>query len=473
MANIKYKIDAQIIDTCCADTLLFSKKMDHLVFSIKENGGKAMLIGGAVIDAILQVPIKDWDIEVYRLTFSQIENILISLGLTSNPVGKSFGVIKTQIEGVDIDISIPRRENKVGVGHRGFDIQLDHTMTPKEAGLRRDLTINSMYLDLETNTIVDSYGGLIDLELGILRATNPQTFVEDPLRVLRIMQLLSRKGRCVNSETIELCRSIVDEFETLPKERVFEEFNKLLMKSSQPSMGLEFLRECGWLKHFPELFDLIGCEQNPDWHPEGDVWDHTMMVIDNSAQLRKNVEPEYQLAYMYAALLHDIGKPATTDLELKSYGHDACGEKLARVFMCRITSDHNLIENVCKLVGLHMRPGQLHHSSASIPAWRRLHNSFRLDVLGWLCKADSAGRTNRSINDDHQPSKLCFEYFKEFGSGKIAPIVQGRDLIELGLQPSKEFKTILTTAYDLQMTDYSKEEILEWIKKFNQKQLSM
>lgn len=181
--------------------------MKNLINKIQEFGGTAMLIGGAVIDSILGLEIKDWDIEVYGLSMFQLEEVLVSLGLPVNTVGKSFGIIKTKIEGVEIDISIPRRENKIGVGHTDFSIELDQTMTPYEAGLRRDLTINSMYKNLHTGEIVDPFNGLKDLNNGIIRATNNKTFVEDPLRVLRIMQLLPRKGKTVAPETIELCKN--------------------------------------------------------------------------------------------------------------------------------------------------------------------------------------------------------------------------------------------------------------------------
>lgn len=438
--------------------------LNLLISTIGEQGGTPMLIGGGVIDTILGLDVKDWDIEVYGLPLSKIEIILKDLGLTPNLVGKSFGIIKTTIDGLDIDISVPRRDNKAGVGHKGFVVELDHNMTPKEAGRRRDLTINSMYKNMLTGEIVDPFNGLDDLKAGIIKATDPATFVEDPLRVLRIMQLLPRKGKSVHPQTIALCRSIVGEFNTLPKERVFEEFKKLLLKAEKPSMGLTFLRDCGWLVHFPELNHLIGCEQNLEWHPEGDVWNHTLMVLDNAAKLRELVPDNLQLAFMFGALLHDIGKPSTTDAELRSHGHDDAGADLVPTFMGRMTNDVVLTRNVQELVRLHMRAGQLCFANAGETAWKRLHNQFRLDVLGLLSKADSAGRLGRRLDDQHAPSQMCAKFFAKFGAGKIAPLVQGRDLIAIGLKPSKEFKALLERAYELQLEEgLTKDEILKLI----------
>jgi tRNA nucleotidyltransferase (CCA-adding enzyme) len=182
--------------------------IEKLALELEKAGGKCYLIGGAVIDSFFDRPIKDYDIEVYGISISKLQSILESLNLPCNMVGQSFGVIKTQLEEGEIDLSIPRRENKVGVKHTDFNISLDPHMSPKEAGIRRDLTINSMYQDILTGEIVDPFNGLEDLVKGRIRATNPDTFIEDPLRVLRIMQLLPRKGQYVDPKTIKLCESI-------------------------------------------------------------------------------------------------------------------------------------------------------------------------------------------------------------------------------------------------------------------------
>nr|WP_299215014.1 HD domain-containing protein [uncultured Allomuricauda sp.] len=449
--------------------LLFEEEaFQRLLKEIALQNGTAMLIGGAVIDNIKGLVVKDIDIEVYGLSYAVLTNLIEGLDMGCNLVGKSFGVIKTVISDLEIDVSIPRRENKVGLGHKGFSVELDEKMTPKEAGKRRDLTINSMYLNLHTGELVDPFNGLADLEKGILKATDESTFIEDPLRVLRIMQLLPRKGNSVAKETLKLCQKMVDSFSELPTERIFVEWEKLLLKAEKPSVGLEFLKASGWLKHFPELQNLVGCPQNPIWHPEGDVWIHTCMVLDNAAKLRHLIPEEWQLPYMFGALLHDVGKPSTTTPELTAYGHDVAGIPLAETFLLRMTNNKSLIDRVSAIVGLHMRPGQLFNSNAKEPAWKRLHNKCRLDILGWQSKADSAGRTGRDvILDSHKVSEKCFELFETFGKEQIQPIILGRDLIALGLKPSEKFGDILDNCYEKQLDGDSREEILLGLKKLH------
>jgi len=421
-----------------------------MVDSIKTAGGICMLIGGGVIDSIQNRQIKDWDVEVYNLSYPELEAILAGFG-SPNLVGKAFGIIKIDVDDTDYDFSIPRLENRCGVGHKGFDVELNTNLTPEEAGRRRDLTINSMYLNLHTMELVDPFGGYNDLMNGVIRVTHPSTFIEDPLRVLRVMQLLPRKGKTVDPGTIDLCRSMIDEFQYLPKERIFEEFKKLLLKAEKPSMGLEFLRESGWVVHFPELNNLIGCAQNPEHHPEGDVWMHTLWCVDNAAKLKGHISEEWQLAYMFGALCHDLGKPSTTDpITLTAYGHDSEGGVFAESFMRRITDEVVLIQRVRLIAELHMQPGQLHRADSSIAAWKRLHNKLRLDVLAWISCADSCARPGRNM-DEHEVSRVSMEYFETFGVDPIKPVVLGRHLIAKGMKPGKEFATVLARAYEVQL----------------------
>lgn len=429
--------------------------VEKIASLVNSAGGRAFLVGGAVIDRLCGRDPKDFDIEVHGLSLPRLKFLLEDNGFAPKAVGESFGVLKLG----DIDLSIPRRENRIGAGHRDFKIELDEHMTPVEAARRRDLTINSMFLDLHTGEIVDPFGGQEDLEAGILRATDPETFTEDPLRVLRVMQILPRKGKTVTSGTIELCASLADEFSSLPKERVFEEFKKLLLEADKPSMGLRFLQKCSWLVHFPELNNLVDCPQDPVHHPEGDAWEHTLRVVDNAATVREWVDPEWRLSFMFGTLLHDVGKPVTTDPEtLTAHGHDSEGEPIAEAFMRRLTNETVLIQRVCAIVRHHMQPRFLSKGGAKASSWRKLHNKCRLDVLGWMSRCDRASTGRVDLGGDHDLSLRCWAHFVEIGScERIPPKLMGRHLIAAGMTPGPEFGRLLAHAYAAQLEDDSLE----------------
>jgi len=430
--------------------MLIPENVKQVADIVKSVDGKAFLVGGAVVDHLLGLTPKDWDIEVHGIPFDVLYALLASFGFKPNVVGAEFGVIKVD----DLDISIPRTENKTGAKHTDFTVELNPNLTPAEAALRRDLTINSMFINLDTLELVDPFNGRKDLEQGILRATNEDTFKEDPLRVLRIMQLLPRKAKFVDPDTRELAISLSAQFDTLPKERVLAEFEKLLLKADKPSMGLRFLLEADWLKHFPELAALVGCPHNPEHHPEGDVWEHTLLALDHAASILKHIPDEWKLPFMFGVLCHDLGKPATTDLvELTSYGHDIAGEPLAEVFMQRLTNEIKLIERVCVLVRNHMQPYFLDSGGAKRPAWRRLHNKVRLDILGWVSLCDKASSDPAVLSTGHARSNACWVQFMWLNGleGPIKPKLLGRHLIDRGWKPGPEFGKILKIAYELQL----------------------
>jgi len=425
--------------------------MNKFLNVINQAGGRPLLIGGAVIDTIQGREIKDWDIEVHGLFMDNILAALLANEYQVDAVGAAFGVLKVRVGDLDVDISVPRRENKVGVKHTSFTVEIDPNMTPREASRRRDLTINSIYKNLNTNEIIDPYNGLKDLKDGVLKATDPTTFVEDPLRVLRIMQLLPRKGKVVDPQTIELCRSIKDQYGTIASERVFEEFNKLLLKAYKPSLGLQFLADCGWIDNFKALKDLIACEQNPQWHPEGDVFQHTKRALDMASEVKYSLPEEWHLAFMYGVMLHDVGKPSTTKEDFTAYGHDIAGVDIAEKFMKRITNDKILIQRVKYIVLYHMRVEGLFRGKAKIAPWKRLHNKLRLDVCAAMSICDSLSRFGDNKDAPHPSSAYALELFKRFGPDPIPPILMGRHLIEKGIKPGPRYKKILDHAYKLQI----------------------
>ncbi len=436
---------------------------------IRSSGGRVMLVGGAVIDIVLGRVPKDWDLEVYGVSYNDLAKTLSN----HNPklVGQAFGIIKVNFDGFDIDINVPRKDNKVGIGHKGFEVLMDPSMTVEEAARRRDFTINALAMDVFTGEIVDPFGGLNDLHAGILRATDPRLFVQDPLRPLRAMQLLARKAKSVDHDTMQLIRSMVDMFPEIAPERVHEEWRKLLLKAERPSVGLEFLRDSGWIVHFPELHALIGCEQHPEWHPEGDVWIHSCGTVDSAAWVRdQNVLPEgWTEAFMFGTMCHDLGKPSTTitpemvandeapkEREWTAWGHDRAGMPLGESFLRRMTNNKKLIEKTTSIIGEHMQPFNLLQGDGKKSAYKRLHNRIRLDVLGWVCRCDSCGDPDGksrigSPDFEHETSQACWNHFDDIGPEPIKPILMGRHLQSAGVKPGPVFKKMLDAAYEKQM----------------------
>ena len=235
------------------------------------------LVGGAVRDLVMGRDNKDLDIEVFGITPSQVEAALATFGKV-NAVGRSFGVFKVVVDGQDFDVSLPRRDNKVGQGHKGFEVQVDEGMTVQEAAARRDFTMNAMAIDLVTGEFHDPFNGVEDIHNRVLRHTS-EHFAEDPLRVLRAMQFAARFNMTLAPETAALCRSLVGEAASLPVERVCGEWQKMLVKGENVAAGLRVLQESGWLATVPELQALVGLAQHPEWHPEGCVWEHTVHSV--------------------------------------------------------------------------------------------------------------------------------------------------------------------------------------------------
>jgi len=303
---------------------------------------KAIVVGGSVRDHFLKLPIKDYDIEVYGLdTMEDLEKILSEFG-SVNLVGKSFGVLKFVYEKEEYDFSFPRTESKVAQGHRGFEVHTDGKMDFKTAANRRDFTINAMGYDIEEKSFIDPFNAQIDIAKEILRHIDDNSFVEDPLRVYRAIQFSARFKYALADETKVLCKDMIKKgmLKELPKERVYGEWKKLLLKAEKPSMGFELMRELGVLQYFPELQAIIDVPQDPTWHPEGDVWIHTMMTLDvmhQELEIRnEKLEIKDKLRLLFAILCHDFGKAGTTAFDekkgrLRAIGHEEAGWNLLKV----------------------------------------------------------------------------------------------------------------------------------------------
>ena len=420
---------------------------------VKRAGGRALLVGGCVRDELLGRSPKDFDVECFGISAADLQAALAEK-FELDLVGISFGVIK--LKHLEIDVAMPRRETKLGLGHRAFEMEYDPTLTIEEASARRDFTVNAIYRDPLTDEILDPWNGRADLEKRVLRHVSLH-FTEDPLRVLRGMQFVARFDLDPAPETVEICRGMTPE--GLAPERLFGEWAKLLTEGVKISKGLNFLRDVGWTQYYPELERLIGCKQDPEWHPEGDVWNHTLCCLDAFAKEReeRRGKREEDLVVGLAVLCHDFGKPACTVYDpvkkrIRSLGHDEEGVEPTLSFLKRLTNEERLLKEVPPLVRLHMRPFAMWRDKSSDGAIRRLAAKVvRIDRLIRVAAADDAGRP--PFPSEPEPLKWLAEQAERLRVADSAPkpIVQGRDLIALGMKPGIEFGRILKAAYEAQL----------------------
>ncbi len=382
--------------------MILAPELDRIVRALHTAGYRALIAGGAVRDDLLGLAPKDFDVEVYGVSFEVLKELLAHHGRI-DLVGQSFGVVKLTVHGGAVyDFGLPRRDSKVGRAHRDFLSTFDPGITPKEAASRRDFTINAMAFDPVANELLDFFGGREDLERRILRATS-DAFREDPLRVLRGMQLVCRFDLTVDPATAEQCHAIVGEYATIAQERVAEEFMKWAVKSAKPGRIAEFLVDTGWIVHFPEIANLRGVPQDPEWHPEGDVGVHTMLVVDAAARIavRDSLDGDERAVLLFAALTHDFAKAGTTALRERdgvprwtAYGHEALGGPLARAFLEGIGIKPAIVEQVIPLVENHLAHSSL-RNDVTPRTVRRLALRLapaNITQLIRLIEADHAGR---------------------------------------------------------------------------------
>ena len=473
--------------------------LDEVARAVRDAGGRAVVVGGWVRDRFLGMRSKDVDIEVFALDTGRLEALLAGFGAV-HEVGRAFGVFR--VGGIDVDFSLPRRDSKRGPGHRGFDVVPDPSLDFAEAARRRDLTVNSIGIDLLTGEVLDPHGGRRDLERRVLRATDPARFPEDPLRGLRVAQLAARLEMTPDEELVALCRKL-DPSE-LSGERVFDELGKLLLRAAKPSLGLKLLEDTGQLRFFPELDALRGVAQDPEWHPEGDVWVHTLMVLDAAASLRSDTgetgpdrvvrpeaaaasgrregEPEpahrsataaaprsgggageggEDLALMLGALCHDLGKPATTTLvggRIRSRRHDVEGVAPTRALLGRMRAPGALIDRVAALVEHHLAPTLFIRNGATAKGYRWLARKLEragtsIELLVKVARADHLGRTtDDAIAGRFDAGDAFLAAARAHGVERTAPrdVVLGRHLIERGLRPGPGFGPILERCREIQ-----------------------
>jgi len=446
--------------------------------AVRAAGGRAVIVGGWVRDRLRGRPSKDIDLEVFGVPQEQLAALLQQFGRVE-AVGQSFPVYKVIAQGEGgkgtaedesgtaedesgkregaLDVALPRRESKSGRGHKGFHVVGDPFMTIEEAARRRDFTINAISWDPLTDAYEDPFNGRADLDRRVLRAVDLRTFGEDSLRVLRAVQFAARFEFTLDDATAALCRSIA--LDDLPPERVWTELEKLLLAAERPSIGLALALDLGVVETIlPELKPLVGCEQEPDWHPEGDVWTHTLMVVDKARQLNADLQRPQLSAVMLGAICHDLGKPATTaiiDGRIRSMNHEEAGVEPTLRLLDRLRvhaiEGFDVRSQVVGLVAHHLKPGMFYKAAqVGDGAFRRLAQKVDLELLARLARADCLGRTGnfdcsamdwflqraRSLGVEHRPP---------------APLLQGRHLLALGLSPGPQIGAILKQVYERQL----------------------
>jgi tRNA nucleotidyltransferase (CCA-adding enzyme) len=437
------------------------EKVTALARSIQDAGGRALLVGGCVRDALMGRSAKDWDLEVYGVAPERLREILDHVGPV-NVVGEAFTVYKL---GADLDVSIPRRERKSGRGHRAFVIEGDPSMSVEDATRRRDFTINAILQDPLTGELIDPFGGQKDIETRVLRAVAAETFVEDSLRVLRAAQFAARFEFQIDPETVALCRTM--DLTDLPAERIWGELEKLLLRAQRPSIGLDWLSKLRAIEQvFPEIQTLIGVPQDPEWHPEGDVFVHTLLVVDRARELIDDLPYARQVTVMLAALAHDFGKPPTTEFlegRWRSRGHEDAGVEPASRFLNRINihtiDGYDVRRQVVALVREHLKPGEFYKKRDEVGegAFRRLARRCEPDLLYRVAKSDSLGRNADWVPREKWYGAEAQEWFlrraRELDVDKRPPdpLLLGRHLLELGLQPGPVMGEITRAVYEMQL----------------------
>ena len=443
--------------------------------------GRPRLVGGGVRDWLLGLAPKDFDLEVGGVGFEALQRALSPFGAT-DIVGRSFGVIKVRSRetGEEYDFSLPRRESKTGAGHRGFAVAPDPNLSDAEAAARRDFTVNALALDPFTGAVIDPHGGQRDLAARVLRHTSG-AFVEDPLRVLRAFQLAARFDFTLAPETAALCNRISDTYHELPAERVWGEWEKWAVKARRPSRGLAVLEESGWLRHFPEVARLRGTLQEPEWHPEGDVFTHTQWCLDALVALPEwtgSAAPRRRML-MLAVLGHDFGKPATTKqaerrglLRWTSPGHEAAGGPIVRNFLRSLGAPLELDDPVAALVVNHLahHHGQAQFTDTAVRRLARRLAPATIDDLAAVMRADSNGRPPLTSPDTHARIDELVARARALALADVAPkpLVLGRHLIQLGLKPSPDFKRITDAAFEAQLDGAFADEAggARWLREF-------
>ena len=441
------------------------KGLEKSVLDALSNKGRVYLVGGIVRDMVMyqQVEYHDVDVEVYDLEIDEILEILSQYGHV-NCVGKSFGILKLDCL-PHFDFAMPRIERKNGVTHREFDVEVCKNLDLKIACKRRDFTINAMMYDYQNEELIDYYQGQEDIKNKCLRMVDEKTFAEDPLRVLRLAQFIARFEFQVDKQTKQICQKMVDEgqLQYLSLERIQQEYNKLLM-SSHPSLGLKFLLELNAIIH--PLETLVTCQQRLDYHPEGSVMNHTLLVVDLAALCKEKTS--WPLAFMWSALLHDIGKPLVTTPEGKAPGHNESGVRVFNEYFSHFFTNKKMKQYIRTMIYYHMHLMNMMRNQSKDYSYYKLlkgiEGIFPLEDLVYMSKCDKLGRLANRPETISTLDQYVQEKVSKCGNHALKPLIDGKFLIDLGFKPNQNFKELLDWSYDLQMRGHDLKSIIQLLK---------
>ena len=410
----------------------YPNKLNIIFDKLLNNSIKPIIIGGYIRDFLLKIESKDIDIELYGISsFKKLEEILEEFG-DVNSVGKSFGVCKLRVDDLDLDFSFPRTDSKIDNGHKGFEVKIDSSLDFKTATSRRDFTINAIGYDVETKKILDPFHGQEDLKNRILRAVDIEKFSDDPLRVLRAVQFSARFNLLIDNKLFQTCRDMIQNslLNELPKERIFIEIQKLLLKSPTPSLGVKLLNSLGGFDYFTEFKNIDENNLNKIYN-----------ALDKMSSL-KTTNNKIDTVLMLAVLCYRLSV-------------DEC-----KTFISKLSSDKNLFNKVLSLVE--------HQNDINFEEFDD-YNIYMLAtkvtieefVLFSLAKSKT-GTESENINNLKIRAKELGVLHK-----KAKAIIQGKDILNFGIEPSKEFSKILNRAYIAQISGVfqTKEEAYLWLEK--------
>jgi tRNA nucleotidyltransferase (CCA-adding enzyme) len=431
----------------------FPLGVQHALLALKQAGGEVYWVGGGVRDAILGNPVQDFDIEVFGIGQGEILSALRKVG-SAQQVGKSFGIIEARPRaGGELDVSMPRDEH--GNVLRPYATPVSLT----DSASRRDFTINALYVNPFEGQLIDAVGGVADLQTRTLRH-NSAAFAQDPLRVLRGMKLCARYALSIAPETVQFLQALHSTPTRWLVERSWPEWADWA-ESASPQHGLSYLQTVGWLAEYPALQALVGCVQDAVWHPEGDVWTHTLLTCEYAAQLAKQSElsGRARQVLVLAALCHDLGKPTCTypaeDGHIRSPEHDTKGVPIAQTFLTQIVTPQKIISQVLKLVRYHMvhthwegRFAKDARVAVQILADKLVPASIRQWEM--LVTADASARPPLPAYRPVQKWLSTAERW-QCADGAQADILTGAFLLQLGAQPGPAMGSLLDRAHNAQI----------------------